>query len=76
MEALWVNNFPGSIMVCDREGIIMEMNEKACATFQKYGGRELIGKSVLACHPLAAREKLWSMIENEGFNCYTIERDG
>ncbi|HUW64523.1 MAG TPA: PAS domain-containing protein [Spirochaetia bacterium] len=76
MDGSWVENFPRSIMVCDREGKILEMNEKACTVFQKDGGRELTGRNVLDCHPGAAREKLKGMLDNQTFNCYTTEKDG
>jgi hypothetical protein len=29
----WIKVFNGAITVCDREGIILSMNEKSCKTF-------------------------------------------
>ena len=76
MNAAWVDKFPGSIMVCDREGIILEMNEEAGAQYRKHGGRALIGRNLLDCHPGASREKLAGMLADRITNCYTTEKNG
>jgi hypothetical protein len=52
------------------------MNERSCATFQKDGGKELVGKSLLDCHPEPARSKLKKLLETQGANAYTIEKAG
>ncbi|MFZ5634189.1 MAG: diguanylate cyclase [Bacillota bacterium] len=72
----WVKGFSAAVTVCDAEGIILEMNDKACRNFAKDGGRELIGKNVLDCHPGPARGKLEEMLKNQAANCYTIEKNG
>lgn len=72
----WIKEFPGAVTVCDAEGKILEMNDKACITFQKDGGAALIGKSVLDCHPEHAREKIKQMMAGRSVNCYTIEKNG
>jgi transcriptional regulator with PAS, ATPase and Fis domain len=72
----WVEEFPGEITVCDPEGIVLEMNGKAARTFEADGGRALIGKNLLDCHPEAARAKLEQLMENGQTNVYTIEKNG
>ena len=72
----WVDEFQGAVTVCDDRGIIVEMNEKAVETFQKDGGRALIGSDVLACHPDPARSKLARLLESRERNVYTIEKRG
>ncbi|MBN2384266.1 PAS domain S-box protein [bacterium] len=72
----WVKEFPGAITVVDREGIILNMNDKAVKTFQDYGGEKLIGTSVLSCHPEPARTKLQELLETGQQNVYTIEKKG
>jgi len=72
----WFNEFPGSITVCDPEGIILEMNERAALGFQADGGRDLIGKNLLDCHPEPARAKLLEMMNSRRKNVYTIEKHG
>jgi len=34
----WIKEFPAAITVCDLNGIITEMNDKAISTFAKDGG--------------------------------------
>jgi PAS domain S-box-containing protein len=72
----WIKKFPSAITVCDPDGIILEINEKACRVFAKDGGEKLIGKNVLDCHPGKARQKLKEVLENQSANCYTIEKNG
>ena len=76
MASDWVKEFQGAVTVCDREGIILEMNEKACKTFAKDGGAALVGKNVLECHPEPAKSKLKSMLAAGKSNAYTIEKNG
>lgn len=76
MNHQWVNQFPGAITVCDREGIILEMNEAAVRMFQNQGGLGLVGTNVMDCHPEQAREKLKSLMERQEANVYTIEKKG
>jgi transcriptional regulator with PAS, ATPase and Fis domain len=72
----WVDEFPGAILVCDTQGIILEMNERAVVQYSADGGRGLIGKSVFDCHPEPARTKLRHLMETRQANAYTIEKRG
>lgn len=72
----WVKSFPAAITICNSEGIILEMNDESCAVFKNKGGKDLIGKNVLDCHPEPARTKLKKMLENQTANCYTTEKGG
>lgn len=72
----WVEEFPGSITVCDSKGIILEMNAKAVEDFEKDGGLKLIGTNLLDCHPEPARTKLRELMEKEQINVYTTEKAG
>lgn len=76
IQGAWIKEFSAAITVCDSEGIILEMNDKACKMFEKDGGKELIGKNVLDCHPEPARNKLKEMLKARTTNCYTIEKGG
>jgi transcriptional regulator with PAS, ATPase and Fis domain len=75
-ENLWVREFPGAITVCDPSGIILEMNDQSALLFAKDGGRELIGKNVLDCHPEPSRTKLEQMLKQGKTNVYSIEKNG
>jgi transcriptional regulator with PAS, ATPase and Fis domain len=72
----WKNGVNFAITVCDADGVIIEMNDKAASTFAKGGGKELLGKSLLDCHPEPARTKLKAMLAEPGTNVYTIEKNG
>lgn len=72
----WTKEAPFAITVTDADGIILEMNDKSGQTFQKDGGRSLIGKNVLDCHPEPARSKLAAMLKGAACSIYTIEKMG
>jgi hypothetical protein len=72
----WVREFPGAVTVCDRTGVIMEMNERSVASFADDGGAALIGTNALDCHPEPSRSKLATLLESGQANVYTIEKQG
>ena len=72
----WTREFPGSIVVCDRDGIILEMNEAAAKTFAADGGFKLIGASLKGCHPAPAWEKVEALIKGQQRNVYTVAKNG
>jgi hypothetical protein len=74
-ENAWVKEFPGAVTVCAPDGTILEMNDKAASSFQKDGGRALIGKNVLDCHPEPARKTLADLMQARQGNAYTIEKN-
>lgn len=75
-EHSWIAEFPGAITVCDANGIILEMNDRAAPSFAEEGGRALIGKNLLDCHPEPARTKTKRLLETQQKNVYTIEKKG
>ena len=72
----WASELPATITVCDEKGILIAMNDRAARALAKEGGRALIGKSILDCHPEPARAKTARMLRNQEKNIYTIEKDG
>jgi transcriptional regulator with PAS, ATPase and Fis domain len=72
----WVQEFAGAVTVCDPQGIILEMNDKAAQTFQDQGGTALIGTNLLDCHPEPARTKTRDLLDTRRANVYTIEKRG
>lgn len=72
----WKNGVNFSITVCDADGKVTEMNDRAAAVFAKSGGKELVGRSLLDCHPEPSRTKLKGMLEKPYTNAYTIEKNG
>ena len=75
-ENAWVKSFPGAITVSDTQGIILEINDVSERVFKEDGGRALIGKNMLECHPGPARTKLEKLMKEQKTNVYTIEKNG
>lgn len=65
-----------AVTICDKDGKIIDMNDKSRKTFLKPGQEELIGKNVLDCHPEPAHSLLADMLQNPRTNAYTIEKNG
>lgn len=63
-----------AVTVCDTEGVILYMNDKAKATFSKHG--DLVGKSLMGCHSERSKEIIRRLLETGGVNAYTIEKQG
>ena len=70
-----IKEFPGAITVCNADGIILEMNDKAAKTFEKDGGVNLVGKNMLDCHPEPARSKAERLLAAREKNVYSIEKN-
>jgi transcriptional regulator with PAS, ATPase and Fis domain len=68
----WSRELPAAVTVCDRNGVILEMNDKAKSTFSG----DLVGKNVLDCHPEPTRTKLSELLATGKSNVYTIEKNG
>ncbi|MFA5837544.1 MAG: hypothetical protein WC837_11385 [Bellilinea sp.] len=75
-EHAWIKGFPGAVTVCDRDGVILEMNEKAIQSFASDGGEKLIGAPFWNCHSEESHKKIHAMFANEQPNIYTIEKKG
>ncbi len=72
----WIKHFPAAITVCDQNGIILEMNEQALATFAGHRGGQLIGTSLYACHKPQSAAIIKDMLASGKNNVYTIEKNG
>jgi len=72
----WTDGFLGAITVCDREGTVVYMNEQSKIQFAKSGDGDLLGKSLIECHPEPARSLLMKMLAKPMPNSYTIEKRG
>jgi transcriptional regulator with PAS, ATPase and Fis domain len=65
-----------SVVACDTAGVCTYMNERACQLFAKDGGRALLGRSLIDCHPEPARSRLLDMLRTPRPNSYTVEKAG
>lgn len=73
-EARWAEQMNCAITVCDAEGIILYMNQRARETFASHG--DLIGKNLFECHSEASIAKIRHMLATGDSNAYTIEKNG
>lgn len=71
----WIQEFPGAVTVSDKDGILLEMNEKAAEGFAEDGGMNLIGTNIFDCHPEPSRSKLMELYKTGRTNIYTIEKN-
>ena len=72
----WFDSLPCSVTVCDANYTILYMNDRSAEVNAKDGGKSLIGKSLLDCHPPQAQEKLRKVMASGRPNVYTIEKNG
>ena len=70
----WTEEFPAAITVCDEHGKVLSMNRAAAEVFAKDGGRGLVGRSLLDCHPEPARSLLADLLAHPRSHTYTIEK--
>lgn len=72
----WSKELNIAITVADENAVIKDMNNKSAKTFEKSGGKDLIGKSLFDCHPQIANDKIKDLIARQATNAYTIEKNG
>ena len=70
----WAEEADCAVTVCDTEGVILYMNEKARATYIRHGN--LIGSNLFGCHNERSREIIRRLLADGGTNVYTIEKNG
>ncbi len=72
---MFFNELDAAITVCDRDGKILFMNEKAFKTFEKYGGRNLIGKNIFDYHNPDSCDIIKKLLKEDRSNTYTITKN-
>lgn len=70
----WAKEMNCAVTVCDKDGIILYMNDKAKETFAKHG--DLIGRSLIPCHNDRSRAIIADLLATGGSNAYTILKNG
>ncbi len=76
MKEDWFDTLDAEITICNKAGIITYLNRKSASAFIKYGGFDLVGKSLFDCHNDSSKVILKNMMETEQENIYTIEKAG
>ena len=70
----WTDSFGASITIADKDLVIVYMNDRAAATFEKSGGRGLIGKKLADCHQDRSMEIARRILDTGEPHSYTIEK--
>ena len=52
-----------AVVICDLKHIIIYMNPAAISRYTKWGGKALLGKSLLNCHNEKSREMIRKVLE-------------
>lgn len=72
----WFDQLPCSVTVCDANYIVLYMNDRSAEVNAQGGGKALVGKSMMECHPPEAQEKLRNVMASGRPNVYSIEKNG
>jgi len=72
----FIDFLDGNVIVCDANGIVIYMNQKAIAAYAADGGAALIGTNLMDCHNERSRQKIREIMETHRKNVYTIEKRG
>lgn len=71
----WAKELPCGVTVCDKDAKIIYINDRAAATFAKYGD-SLVGHSLYEFHGERATGMISNMLSSGETNSYTIEKEG
>jgi len=72
----WFERVPCAVTVCDTNYTVLYLNARAAEVNAKDGGKALVGRNLMDCHPPEAQEKLKAVMASGGPNVYTIEKNG
>jgi transcriptional regulator with PAS, ATPase and Fis domain len=73
---VWLQQLPCAVTVCDKDYTILYLNDRAAEVNAKEGGKNLVGRNLMDCHPPEAQAKLRKVMSSARPNVYTIERNG
>jgi transcriptional regulator with PAS, ATPase and Fis domain len=76
MQKDWAKELNLAVTIMDTEGTIIYLNDKAAKTFEKDGGKNLIGKDLKNCHQERSNQIISKLLNNKETNVYTIEKNG
>lgn len=67
----WAKELNCAITVCDKEGIVLYMNEKSIIT-----NGDVLGQNLFGCHNPRSQEIIRRLLEKGETNSYTISKKG
>jgi transcriptional regulator with PAS, ATPase and Fis domain len=72
----WIDKLDGNVIVSDKDGVIIYMNEKASLQYHKAGDENILGKNLKDCHSERSMQKIQEIESSGGNNVYSIEKKG
>lgn len=72
----WAEEMDVRVTVCDLKGIIVYLNRASVLAMHKYGGAQLIGKSLFDCHNPKSNAIIKENLEQPAVNVYIVEKAG
>jgi len=76
VKSEWFDELPCSVAVCDNEYTILYLNDRSAEVNAADGGKSLVGRNMMECHPPEAQVKLRKVMASGRPNVYTIEKKG
>lgn len=70
----WMNMIGCAVTICDKEGVVLYMNERSRLTFAKHG--DMVGRNLFGCHSERSQQMIRHMLASGDTNAYTIEKEG
>lgn len=70
----WAFQMNCAVTVCDADGVVVYMNEKALETFSKHG--DMRGRNLIPCHNEKSVSMIRHMLATGESNAYTITKNG
>jgi PAS domain-containing protein len=71
----WLNSHPAEIIVCNADGIILDMNTTAIRFYEQNGGKALIGTNVFSHHSEPTRTQVRQLTDEKRQCVYTTEKN-
>ena len=65
-----------AVTICDRNFIVLYMNDRSAASFETQGGASLVGSNLVDCHKPASVAAMRKILESGQPNVYTISKQG
>ncbi len=75
MDTGWIEEFPGLISVCDKDGKILVMNQKIVSLFPDRDGKAFIGTNLLDCHGQASGAQVRKLLAEQKMDIYIAEEN-
>lgn len=71
----WAEQLHCAVTVCDLDGTVIYMNERARETFNR-DGKSMVGQNLFPCHKERSQAMIRQMMETDTINAYTISKEG